>query len=174
MVELTGSSILGLFRVSRHINHCWLFNAKSCLYIYIYIYVYIYSHPQADYFIVSQLFSVATHAGRFKLGSKPAQHYVRLSILQLSPGDIRYFGNYNALCISFWFVYILPFRILKCPVHSKSFALREWQPLISSPECSTPYIYIYIYMVVCVCVCVYGDNKNVFTSTRVSLWYDFK
>ena len=47
-------------------------------------YVHIYCHPQTDCFVVSQLFSVARHAGRFKLGSKPAQLYVRLSILQLS------------------------------------------------------------------------------------------
>ena len=45
---------------------------------------YIYCHSQTDYFVVSQLFSVARHAGRFKLGSKPAQLYVRLSILLFS------------------------------------------------------------------------------------------
>ena len=37
----------------------------------IYIYIYIYCHPQSDSFVVSQLFSVARHAGRLKLGSKP-------------------------------------------------------------------------------------------------------
>ena len=37
-----------------------------------------------DCFIVSQLFSVARHAGCFKLGSKPTQLYVRLSILPLT------------------------------------------------------------------------------------------
>ena len=36
-----------------------------------YIYIYIYSHPQTDCFVLSQLFSVARHAGFFKLGSKP-------------------------------------------------------------------------------------------------------
>ncbi len=50
----------------------------------IYIYIYIYSHPQTDCFVVSQLFSVARHVGRLKLGSKPTQLYVRLSILPLS------------------------------------------------------------------------------------------
>ena len=39
-----------------------------------------YCHPQTDCFIVSQLFSVARHVRRLKLGSKPAQLYVRLSI----------------------------------------------------------------------------------------------
>ena len=50
------------------------------LYIYIYIYIYIYCHPQTDCFIVPQLFSVARHVGCLKLGSKPAELYVRLSI----------------------------------------------------------------------------------------------
>ena len=52
--------------------------------IYIYIYIYIYCHPQIDCFVVSQLFSVARHAGCFKVKLKPAQLYVRLSILPLS------------------------------------------------------------------------------------------
>ena len=47
------------------------------------IYIYIYSHPQTDYFVVSQLFSMARHVGHLKLGSKPAQLYVRLSIRPL-------------------------------------------------------------------------------------------
>ncbi len=34
--------------------------------------IYIYSHSQTDCFVVSQLFSVATHVGRLKLGSKHA------------------------------------------------------------------------------------------------------
>ena len=73
------------------------------IYIYIYIYmcvcvcvcererereresVYVYCHQQTDCFIVSQLFSVARHEGRFKLGLKPAQLYVTLRIIQLSP-----------------------------------------------------------------------------------------
>ena len=38
----------------------------------IYIYIYIYCHPHTDCFVVSQLVSVAWHAGRFELGSKPA------------------------------------------------------------------------------------------------------
>ena len=40
-------------------------------------------HPQINCFVVSQLFSVAKHIGRLKLGSKPAQLYVRLSIRPL-------------------------------------------------------------------------------------------
>ena len=52
--------------------------------MYIYIYIDIYCHPQTDCFVVSQLFSMARYVGRLKLGSKPAQLYVRLSIIPLS------------------------------------------------------------------------------------------
>ena len=48
--------------------------------IYIYIYVYIYSHPQTDCFVLSELFSVARHAGRSKPESKPVQLYDRLRL----------------------------------------------------------------------------------------------
>ena len=54
------------------------------MYIYIYIYICIYCHPQKDCFVVSQFFRVARHIGRFKLGWKPTQLYVRLSIIPLS------------------------------------------------------------------------------------------
>ena len=37
-----------------------------------------YSHPQTDCFVLSELFSVARHAGCSKPGSKPVQLYVRL------------------------------------------------------------------------------------------------
>ena len=47
-------------------------------------YIYTYRHPQTDCFVVSQLFSVARHVRRLKLGLKPAQLYVRLSIILLS------------------------------------------------------------------------------------------
>ena len=50
---------------------------------YNYIYIYIYCHPQTDCSVVSQLFSVARHVGRLKLGSKLTQRYVRLSIRPL-------------------------------------------------------------------------------------------
>ena len=58
------------------------------MYIHIsvfYIYIYLYCHPQTDCFIVSQLISVASHAGRFNLGLKPGQLYVRVRIIPLSP-----------------------------------------------------------------------------------------
>ena len=54
------------------------------IYIYTYIYIYIYIYQQPDSFVVSQLFSVARLTGRLKLGSRPDQLYVRLSIIPLS------------------------------------------------------------------------------------------
>ena len=51
--------------------------------IYIYIYIYIYCHRQTDCFVLSELFSVARLVGRSKLGSKPIQLYVRLSLRPL-------------------------------------------------------------------------------------------
>ena len=74
-------------------------NTYTHIYIYIYIsiYIYIYSHPQTDCFVVSQYFTVASHVGRLKLGSKAAQLYVRLSIIpfrqqtnHVSSGIIRH------------------------------------------------------------------------------------
>ena len=47
------------------------------------VYIYIYCHPQTDCFVLSELFSVARHAGRSKPGSKPVQLYVRLSFRPL-------------------------------------------------------------------------------------------
>ena len=64
-----------LLSISRHINPYGFFNAKSSLCIY--------NHIQTDCFIVSQLFSIARHVWRLKLGSKPAQLYVRHSIKPL-------------------------------------------------------------------------------------------
>ena len=61
------------------------------LYIYIYIYIYIYCHPQTDCFVLSELFSVARHAGRSKPVLKPIQLYVRLSLRPLDQ-QADYFG----------------------------------------------------------------------------------
>ena len=66
------------------------------------LFLYIYCHPQTDCFVVSQLFSVARHLGRSKLGSKPAQRYVRLSFRPLGQQACHVsFGNYNVLCSNF-------------------------------------------------------------------------
>ena len=53
--------------------------------------IYIYSYPQTDCFFLSELFSVARHAGCSKPGSKPVQLYVRLSFKPtLAKGILRY------------------------------------------------------------------------------------
>ena len=49
-----------------------------------YIYICMYCHPQTDCFIISQLFSVVRYVGCFKLGLRPTQLYIRLSIIPLS------------------------------------------------------------------------------------------
>ena len=58
-------------------------------------------------FVVSQLFTMARHVGRLKLGSKSAHLYVRLSIIPLSQqANHVSSGIIKALCSSFRFVYI--------------------------------------------------------------------
>ena len=107
------------------------------------IYIYIkYCHPLTVCFVVSQLFSVVRDIGCLKLGSKPAQLYVRLSIRPLGQqvyhvgkGIIRYYIATAAavfVCLHF-----IPYRIPECSICSKSFALCERQPKIPLPVCST-------------------------------------
>ena len=111
--------------------------------IYIYIYIYIYCHPQTDYFVLLELFSVARHAGRSKPWFKPIQLYVTLGLRPLGQqADYVGKGNFK---VSMWqqqqrpFVYILiSYRLPECLLLSKSFALCERRPTIPSPECSTP------------------------------------
>ena len=57
-------------------NKDCLFWHKDLIYIYIYI-----CHPRTDYFIVSQLFSVARYIGHLKLGLKSAQLYITFTDL---------------------------------------------------------------------------------------------
>ena len=49
------------------------------MHTYTYTHTHTHSHPQTDCFVLSELYSVARHAGRSKPGSKPVQLYVRLS-----------------------------------------------------------------------------------------------
>ena len=60
--------------------------------------IYIIYHQQRDCFVVSQHYSEARDVQRLKPGSKPAQLYVRLSIIphnyqanHVGPGIIRYY-----------------------------------------------------------------------------------
>ncbi len=95
------------------------------------IYIYISCHPQTDCFVVSQHFSVARYVGRLKQGLKPAQLYVRLTIILLSHQTTYVssgFIKHNV--VGFFYLHFVE------PIYSKSFALRYWQPLIISSECS--------------------------------------
>ena len=74
--------------------------------LHLYIYLYIYCHPQTDCSVV--LFSVARHVERLKLGSKPAQLDIRLSIRPLGPQAYHIgLGNYKVSWQQRSFVYIL-------------------------------------------------------------------
>ena len=130
--------------------------------ISLFLFIYIYCHPHTDCFVVSQLFSVARHVGSLKLGSKPAQLDVRLSIRPLGQRvyhvchytlNIRYYVATTTEAAALVCLHFIPYRIPKCSLRSKSFALWKQQPKIPSPKCSTPigkriytYIYIYIYI----------------------------
>ena len=67
-------SFIGIFY---RINLCIYLCAMISYIRRLYIYIYIYCHPQTDSFVVSQLFIMARHVGRLKLGSKPAKLYLR-------------------------------------------------------------------------------------------------
>ena len=63
--------------IGRHSNHY----ANGL--VKLHIYIYIYCHPQTDCFVLSELFSVAWHVERSKLGLKPIQLCIRLSLRPL-------------------------------------------------------------------------------------------
>ena len=88
-------------------------------YIYIYIYIYILSSTDNCFFVL-QLFSVARHLQRLKLGWKPAQLYGRLSIrpfgqraYRVSEGIIRY------LVVAYVCLQFIVYRIPGCSIRSK-------------------------------------------------------
>ena len=84
-------------------------------------------HSQTDCFVVSQLFIVARYMGCLKLGSKPTQLYIRLSILTLSQ-RVTYinWGIIRHYVVTFVCLH-LALRIPRC-------------------SCLNIYIYIYIYI----------------------------
>ena len=83
-------------------------------YIYIYIYIYIYSHPQTNCFVLSELFSVARHAGRSKPWSKPVQLWTVFQTTRPPSGPrwLRGFwgiffifrNSSSSLCLHFFYV----------------------------------------------------------------------
>ena len=108
------------------------------IYVYIYVCVCVYGHPQTDCFVVSQFFSVARHVRRLKVGSKPAQLNVRLSIKPLSKQANHFSsGILSRYRAAFVCLHFPPYLIPECSVYLESFALCGRQPQIPSPECST-------------------------------------
>ena len=84
--------------------------------------IYIYCHPLTDCFVLSQLIGVVRHARCLKR------------------------RNFNVYVLIFHCLHSSKWR-LECSIRWKSFALREWKPLIPSRFI---YIYIYIYYVLLV------------------------
>ena len=127
--------------------------------IYIYIYIYIYCHPQIDRFVVSRLFSVARHIGRLKLGSKPAQLYVRLSIRPLGQQayhvglrDNKVLCSNLKSCIHLFTFYTLPdARVLDSFEELRS---QVW-PVVKCDIYIYTYIYIYIYTYIYIYIHIY-------------------
>ena len=121
------------------------------------LYIYIYSHPQTDCFILSELFSVARHAGRSKPGSKPVQLYVRLCYRPLGhqadhvgKGNFKVFLFLETAAAAFVYIFfytLLATRVLNSfeelcitlAAAGNSFA-RELNPHGGA------YIYIYMYV----------------------------
>ena len=93
---------------------------------YTYIYIYIYILLSTD-----RLFCCITTR---QCGYTPRT--LEPGIAQPA-GDIRQLGKYKTLCGSFR---LLTFCLTGYQISQFfSFAFREWQPLIPSPECSTPW-----------------------------------
>ena len=81
---------LSFFTPGKWLARIWYMNNK---FLHSNIYIHIYSHPQTDCFVLSELFSVARHAGRSKPESKPVQLYDRHGHKRttLAKGIFRYF-----------------------------------------------------------------------------------
>ena len=128
-----------------------------CIYIYIYIQlyicIYIYSHPQTDCFVLSELFSVARHAGRLKPESKPVQLYVRLSFRPLDhQADQGNFLRYFILATAAAFVYIFytlsATRVLNSFEELLHYASggRQFLRQRAQPPWGSIYVYIHTYI----------------------------
>ena len=152
---------LGRFRsqlrasyVSSHTEESW-YNETVCLWmtIYIYIYIYIYCHPQTDCFILSELFSVARHAGYSKPGSKPVQLYVRLSFRPLGhQADHVGLGNFwgiylatAAAAICLHFLYPIGYQSAQFFRRALHYASGGWQFLRQSAQPPWGSVYIVIH-----------------------------
>ena len=128
-------------------------------------YIYICSHPQTDCFVLSELFSVARHAGRSKPGSKPVQLYVRLCFRphdhqadHVGLGNFKVFLFLETAAAAFVHIFLYPIgyqsaQFFRRALHYASGG-RIFLRQRAQPPWGSIYIYIYIYIYVCVCVCV--------------------
>ena len=104
-------------------------------------YIYVYCHLQTDCFIVLQHFSVARHVGCFKPGLKPAQPYVRLSIILL---------NHQSIYVSLGIIrhYVVAFVCLHfalCWSWKKNFWLKNIYFFIRYPTLSMHWSYCWTF-----------------------------
>ena len=141
----------------------------ACVHVYIYIYIYIYCHPQTDCFVLSELFSVARHVERLKLGLKPIQLYVRLSLRPLGQQAyhvwlrelLRYLCSNSSIRL-FTFLYPIGYpsaQFFRRALHYASGGQKVIQTLysdillqklaynyINSYMCMHAYVFVYIYI----------------------------
>ena len=90
-------------------------NTANWLYIHIYIYIYIYIHRQTG--SLYHYYSVK----RLKLGSKPAQIYIRISILPLSKQTTYVsMGIISHYVVAFVYLHFCLTRVLNSPYHAEN------------------------------------------------------
>ena len=168
----SGRRIIGFSPFPRILALCWMQIASSRIWNWFsvhflrwyqlhfnFLFLYLYYHPQTDCFIVSQLFSVARHAGRLKLGSKPAQLYVRLSIMPLSQqvnhvssGIIRHYVVVF-VCLHFCLSRYQRAQFIQRALHYASGSGKFLRQSVQ-PQC----------VCVCVCVCQIASKGDSFGS----------
>ena len=127
--------------------NCWIntyiltyTHTHTHTYIYIYIYIHIVIHRQTVSFYQNSSVWLDTQDSRSR-DRNPSNLYARLSHRPLKRTTLakgifqRYlFSNSSS---SRLFTFFKPYRLPECSILSKSFALCERRPTISSPECST-------------------------------------
>ena len=100
--------------------------------------------PQTDCFVESQLFNEARHASNW---DRPCLTLMLDWYLTAQPlWRPTPAWEFNSFCIRFRFFTFYAIRYRSAQFVRRVFVLRRWQPLIPSPECSTPggeHIYIY-------------------------------
>ena len=124
-----------------------------------YLYIYIYSHPQTDCFVLSELFSVARHAGRSEPGSKPVQLYVRLWFRPLihqadhvGYGNLKVFLFLETAAAAFVYIFytLLATRVLNSFEELRITLAAAGNSFARELNSYGGHVYIYIY------ICNYG------------------